>query len=154
MSLLEIVSMKFKHKMSFFNSLSTRIPLAVIGGILYGLLTHRIVLFLGLPSDLCLLASIVVFLFYLGSRLLIVFSGIDSPYYSRKNRSPSPFFTDNESFYQMAQRVGKFYHYHDLALFVFLVITSIAFAITLIVDWSGGKSFGDTFQNLLNALTP
>ena len=64
-------------EMGFFNSLSIRIPLAIIGGILYGTLTYTIVIFLDLPSEFAFSAAIVVFLFYLGSRLLILFSGID-----------------------------------------------------------------------------
>jgi len=140
--------------MTFFNSLSIRIPLALIGGVLYGLLTHRIAILFGLSSEFSLPASIFVFLFYLGSRLLILFSGIDSPYYSRKRRASSPLFTENEPFYQTGQWVGKFYHYHDMALFAFLVLMSIVFVITLIADWSGGKSFGDTFQILLISLIP
>ena len=140
--------------MGFFNSLSTRIPLAVIGGVLYALLTYRIVLLFDLSSELSRVASIFVFLFYLGSRLLILFSGIDSPYFSRKRRASSPLFTENELFYQTTQGVGKFYHYHDIALFVFLVIASFVFIITLIADGSGARSFGDTFQNLLNVLIP
>ena len=43
--------------MGFFNFLSIRLPLAVIGGILYGLLTYYIVILLGLPSQLALLTG-------------------------------------------------------------------------------------------------
>jgi hypothetical protein len=136
--------------MGFFNSLSTRIPLAVMGGVLYGLLTYRIASFFSLSSEFSRFAAILVFLFYLGSRLLILFSGIDSPYYSRKGRALPPLFTENESFYRTGQWVGKFYHYHDIALFVFIVITSVVFIATLLADWSGGKPLGDTFQNLLS----
>jgi len=140
--------------MNFFNSLSARIPLAVIGGALYGLLAYRILLFLDLPSELSWLVSFFVFLFYLGSRILILFSGIDSPYYTRKSKAPSTLATEITSFYRTSQWVGKFYHYHDIALFSFLVLVSVVFIITLIADWSGGKSIGDTFQILLGSLTP
>jgi hypothetical protein len=47
--------------MGFFNSLSIRLPLAAIGGILYGLLTYYIVILLGLPSQLALFTALVVF---------------------------------------------------------------------------------------------
>ena len=68
--------------MGFFNSLSVRTPLAVIGGFLYSLFTYEIVTLLDLPSQFATCCAIFVFLFYLGSRLLILFSGIDSAYYS------------------------------------------------------------------------
>jgi hypothetical protein len=137
--------------MSFLNSLSTRIPLAVVGGILYGLLTHSIIIFIDLPPPLGPLGGIIVFLFYLGSRLLILFSGIDSPYYSREKAfsKPPP---DRDAFYRTTQWVGKFYHYHDLALFFFLVAISIVSAISLILDGLGGKSFGHTIRDLWETL--
>jgi hypothetical protein len=138
--------------MSFFNSLSTRIPLAVIGGILYSFLTYYIIILLDLSSQFAISAAIFVFLFYFGSRLLILFSGIDSPYYSRRGRGiPKPPIEKN-SFYSTTQWVGKFYHYHDVALFTFLMAISIVFLISLMIDWSGSKPFGHTIQNLLNAL--
>ncbi len=133
----------------FFNSLSIRIPLAVIGGILYGLLTYYIVFLLNLSSQLAIFAAVFVFLFYFGSRLLILFSGFDSPYYS-KGRSIRP--DEENSFYQTAQWVGKCYHYHDIVLFSFLILICIAFLISLIVDWAGSKPFGDTIRNLLAVL--
>ena len=68
--------------MGFFNSLLIRITLAVLGGILYALLTYAIILSLKLSSPLATLAAFFVYLLYLGSRLLLLFSGIDSPYYS------------------------------------------------------------------------
>jgi hypothetical protein len=140
--------------MGFFNSLSIRIPLAIIGGILYGALTYTIAIFLDLPSKFAFSAAIIVFLFYLGSRLLILFSGIDSPYYSRgrKEDSRSPF--ENTAFYLTTQWVGKFYHYHDWALFVFLVALSLIFLASLLIDWRGSKPMGDTIQHLLNAFIP
>jgi len=134
--------------MGFFNSLSIRIPLAIIGGILYGALTYTIAIFLDLPSEFAISAAIVVFLFYLGSRLLILFSGIDSPYYSRgrKEDSMSPF--ENTAFYLTTQWVGKFYHYHDVVLFIFLTIIAVVFLISLILDWSDQKPIGDTIQDI------
>ena len=137
--------------MGFFNSLSIRIPLAIIGGILYGALTYSIVVLLVLSSELALSAAIVVFLFYLGSRLLILFSGINSPYYSKMKRgTPNPPIETN-SFHQTTQWVGKFYHYHDIVLFIFLALLSIIFLTSLIIDWSGNRPIGDTIQNLLSA---
>jgi len=118
--------------MGFFNSLSIRIPLAVIGGILYGLLTYTIINLLDLPNNLALFSAFIVFLFYLGSRLMILFSGIDTPYYS-KGRKSSPY--ENTLFYQTAKWVGKFYHYHDIALFACLIIMAFIFMISLWVDW-------------------
>ena len=137
--------------MGFFNSLSIRIPLAIIGGILYGALTYSIVVLLVLSSELALSTAIVVFLFYLGSRLLILFSGINSPYYSKMKRgAPNPPIETN-SFHQTTQWVGKFYHYHDFVLFIFLALLSITFLTSLIIDWSGNRPIGDTIQNLLSA---
>ena len=140
--------------MGFFNSLSIRIPLAIIGGILYGALTYTIAIFLDLPSEFAFSAAIIVFLFYLGSRLLILFSGIDSPYYSkgRKGDSKSPF--ENTAFYITIQWVGKFYHYHDIVLFILLVLFAISFLISLGVDWWSEMPFGRTAQDLWNSLFP
>jgi len=140
--------------MGFFNSLSTRIPLALVGGVLYGLLTYYIILFLDLPSQLAVAGGILVFLFYFGSRFLILFSGINTLYYSKEERRNSKLLLENNSFYQTAQWVGKFYHYHDIILFAFLILTSIVFLISLVMDWSGSKPFGETLQNLWNAFTP
>jgi len=134
----------------FFNSLSIRLVLAVIGGILYCALTHTIVILIGFPPTFAVSAAIIVFLFYLGSRLLILFSGIDSPYYSkeRKKDYKSPF--ENTAFYFTAQGVGKFYHYHDIVLFIFLTIIALIFLASLMLDWSGDKPFGSAIQNLWN----
>ena len=140
--------------MGFFNSLSIRIPLAIIGGILYSILTYSIVVLLVLSSELAVSAAIVVFLFYLGSRLLILFSGINSPYYSKMKRgTPNPPIETN-SFHQTTQWVGKFYHYHDIVLFIFLAVLSIIFLISLVMDLAGSKLIGSTIQNLWNALIP
>jgi hypothetical protein len=140
--------------MGFFNSLSTRIPLAIIGGFLYSLLIYSIIiLLLDLPSQFAILGAAFVFLFYFGSRLLILFSGINSPYYSKGRKIISKQPVEKNSFYQTTQWVGKFYHYHDIVLFVFLVAISIAFLITLIIDLAGGEPAGNTSQTIWDALT-
>ncbi len=136
--------------MSFFNSLTVRIPLTVIGGILYGLLTYGILLALDLSQQTATAAGLLVLFLYLGSRLLILFSGIDTPYYS-KERKGSPY--ENTAFYQTAQWVGKFYHYHDAVLFAFLVILAIVFVISLTMDGIENRPFGQTIQDLWNKLT-
>ncbi len=136
--------------MSFFNSLSIRIPLAMIGGVLYGILTYAIVLTLNFPAQTAIGAGLLVFFLYLGSRLLVLFSGIDTPYYS-KGRKGSLF--ENTPFYQTAQWVGKFYHYHDAVLFAFLVILAIVFVISLTMDGIENRPFGQTIQDLWNKLT-
>ncbi len=136
--------------MGFFNSLTVRIPLAVIGGILYGLLTYEIFFALDLSQQTATAAGLLVFFLYLGSRLLVLFSGINTPYYS-KERKGSPY--ENTAFYQTAQWVGKFYHYHDAVLFAFLVILAIIFVISLIMDGLGNRPFGQTIQDLWNKLT-
>jgi hypothetical protein len=128
--------------------------LAVIGGILYSFLTYYIIILLDLSSQFAISAAIFVFLFYFGSRLLILFSGIDSPYYSRRGRGiPKPPIEKN-SFYQTAQWVGKFYHYHDIVLFILLVLFAISFLISLGVDWWSEMPFGRTAQDLWNSLIP
>ena len=139
---------------SFFNSLSIRIPLAVVGGILYSILTYYIFILLDLSAELAVVTSIIVFLFYLGSRFLILFSGIDTSYYFKGGKTGSKQSYENTSFYQTAQWVGKFYHYHDIVLFVFLTVTAILFLISLMIDGLGSRSIGSTIQSLLKALTP
>ena len=139
--------------MSFFHSLSVRISLAVLGGVLYAALSYSIVIFLGLSSDSALLLGALVFLFYCGSRLLILFSGIDSPYYSRRKATSGSSF-EKDTFYQTAQWVGRLYHYHDIVLLVFLVILSMAFLISLVIDGLRSQPVGSAFQNLRDALTP
>ena len=140
--------------MVFFNSLLIRITLAVIGGIFYGFLTYLIVMFLNLSYELVILASVFVYLFYLSSRLLLLFSGIDSPYYSKGRKMPSRTSTRENYFYDTAQWVGKFYHQHDLILFVFLGILSVVFLISVVMDGLNGNPFGNTILNLWNALLP
>jgi hypothetical protein len=140
--------------MDFFNSLPIRITLAVIGGIFYAFLTYLIVMFLNLSYEFVIVAAVFVYLFYLSSRLLLLFSGIDSPYYSKGGKGPSKTPTEKNSFYTTAQWVGKFYHRHDLVLFIFLGILSIFFLITLAMDGLEGQPFGNTIQHLWNALLP
>jgi len=140
--------------MGLFNSLSTRIPLAIIGGILYSLLAYYILILLDLPSQSAALGAIFVFLFYVVSRLLILFSGINSPYYSKGEKAIPKQLSEKDSFYQTTQWVGKFYHYHDIVLFSFLTAISIAFLISLMADWFGGKPAGYTIQNLWISLFP
>ena len=140
--------------MGFFNSLSIRITLAVIGGILYSLLAYNIIIILDLSSEFVIFATVLVFLFYLSSRLLILFSGIDSPYYSKRGKGFSKQLYVKSSFYQTTQWVGKFYHYHDIVLLAFLSLIAVVFLISLLVDWSGNKPLGNMIQNLLNILFP
>jgi hypothetical protein len=140
--------------MGFFNSLLIRITLAVLGGALYALLTYALTLSLRLSSPLATLAAFFVCLLYLGSRLLLLFSGIDSPYYLRAREGPSTALREKNSFQDAAQWVGKFYHQHDMVLFVFLGILSMVFLVSLVMDGLGGNPFGDTIQNLWNTLLP
>jgi hypothetical protein len=139
--------------MSFFSSLSVRIPLALIGGFLYGLLTYLIVQFLGLPG-FAVPASGLVFLLYVGSRLVLLFSGVDSPYYSKRTEAGPQEALQGNPFHETAQWVGRFYHYHDLVLFAFLGMTSITFIIVTIVDLSAGRPWDSTFRELLEVLSP
>ena len=138
--------------MGFFNSLLIRITLAVLGGVLYALLAYALILSLNLSSPLPILAAFLVYLFYLGSRLLLLFSGIDSPYYRRERKGPSRPPPEKNSFQEAAQWVGKFYHQHDIVLFIFLGILSITFLVSVIMDGLGGNPFGETVQNLWNTL--
>jgi hypothetical protein len=140
--------------MDFFNSLLIRITLAVIGGIFYVSLTYMIIMFLNLSYEFVIVTAVFVYLFYLSSRLLLLFSGINSPYYSKGGKGPSKTPSEKNSFYTTSQWVGKFYHRHDIILFVFLGILSIFFLITLAMDGFGEKPFGDTIQNFWDALLP
>ncbi len=140
--------------MGFFNSLHIRITLAVIGGIFYAFLTYLIVTFLKLPYKFVALVSGLVTLFYLGSRLLLLFSGIDTPYYSKGRKMPPTTSMKENYFYETAQWVGKFYHQHDLVLFVFLGILSVLFLISLVIDGLSGSPFGNTIRNLWNRCVP
>jgi len=138
----------------FFNSLSIRITMAMVGGIFYGLLTQTITRLLGFSSELAVIAAFIVFFFYLVSRCLLLFSGIHTPYYSKRGKTSSMDLYENTYFYQTAQWVGKFYHYHDMALFIFLVLFAISFLISLGVDWWSQMPPGRTAQDLWNSLIP
>lgn len=135
----------------FFNSLPIRIPLALLGGFLYSFLTYAITLLLSLSSELAIFAASVVFLFYLASRFLLLFSGVNTLYYSKGEKSGLTELYENTPFYKKAQWVGRFYHYHDIVLFIFLAFLSIIFLTSLIIDWSDKRPIGDTMQNLLSA---
>ena len=137
-----------------FNSLSIRITMAMVGGIFYGLLTQPIALLIGLSSELAVIAALIVFFFYLVSRFLLLFSGIHTPYYSKGGKTSPMDHYENTHFYQTAQWVGTFYHCHDMALFVFLALLSIAFLISLILDLLGNGPIGNTMQNLLSSFIP
>ncbi len=140
--------------MDFFNSRLIRITLAVIGGIFYAFLTYRIVIFFHFSYELVTVAVAFVYLFYLSSRLLLLFSGIDSAYYSSGRKGSSKTSHGKNSFYTTAQWVGKFYHNHDVVLFMFLGILSLVFLVTLVIDGFGGNPLGETIQNLWNTLLP
>jgi len=45
---------------------------------------------------------------------------------------------------KVAQWVGKFYPYHDIVLFIFWIIISVGFLISLIFDWLRNKPIGHT----------
>jgi len=138
----------------FFNSLSIRITLAVLGGALYALLTYALILSLRLSFPLAILAAFFVYLLYLGSRLLLLFSGIDSPYCRRGREGPSKTLPEKNSFQEAAQWVGKFYHQHDVVLFVFLGILAVAFLVSIVMDGLRGTPLGGTIQGLWNTLSP
>ena len=128
--------------------------MAMVGGIFYGLLTQTITRLLGFSSELAVIAAFIVFFFYLVSRFLLLFSGIHTPYYSKGGKTSSMDLYENTYFYQTAQWVGKFYHCHDMALFVFLALLSIVFIISLILDLSGNGPIGNTMQSLLSSFIP
>ena len=140
--------------MDFFNSLSIRITLTVVGGIFYGLLTQTVARLLGFSSELAVIAAFIVFFFYLISRFLLLFSGIHTPYYSKGGKTSLFDLYENTHFYRTAQWVGKFYHHHDIALFAFLVLLSIVFVISLVADLIGHQPLGETFSNLFTLFFP
>jgi hypothetical protein len=111
-----------------------------------------IAMFLELSYEFVIVAAVFVYLFYLSSRLLLLFSGIESPYYSKRGKRPSNPTSEKNSFYTTAQWVGKLYHYHDIALFLFLGILSIVFLISLVMDGLRENPLGETIQDLWNAL--
>ncbi len=137
--------------MTFLNHLPNRVALALIGGILYGLLTYCLLAFFEISGRFSLAVSGIVFLFYFGSRLLLLFSGINTPYYSRGKDLRK--FYEGTSFYSVAQWVGRFYYYHDLALFCFLVILGLVFIGSLILDVFTHRPIGSSIQPLLDVLS-
>jgi len=141
-----------EERMSFFNSPLVRITLAILGGAFYALLTYTLTRPLHLSSSIAVQAAFFVYLLYLGSRLLLFSSGIDSPYYRRERKEPSKTLPRNNSFHETVQWVGKFYHRHDIVLFFFLCLLSAVFLISLVMDGFGGKPLGDTIQTLWNAV--
>jgi len=126
--------------------------MAVVGGIFYALLTQTVARLLGFSSELAVIAAFIVFFFYLISRFLLLFSGIHTPYYSKGGKTSLFDLYENTHFYRTAQWVGKFYHYHDIVLFVFLITLSVIFLITCVIDVIAHKPLGDTMQNLRDAL--
>ena len=140
--------------MGFFNSLLIRITLAVLGGALYALLTYALILSFNLSSPLTIPAALSVYLLYLGSRLLLLFSGIDSPYYRRGREGPAKTLSEKNSFQEVAQWVGKFYHRHDMVLFVLLGLLSLVFLASIGMDGLRGNPLGRTIQDLWNTLWP
>ena len=140
--------------MGFFNSLLIRITLAVLGGALYALLTYALILSLRLSFPLAILAAFFVYLLYLGSRFLLLFSGIDSPYYRREKEGLAKTLLEKNSFQGVAQWVGKFYHQHDIVLFVFLGLLSLVFLVSIGMDGLRGNPLGGTIRDLWNTLWP
>jgi hypothetical protein len=138
----------------FFNSFLIRITLAVLGGVLYALMAYALILFLHLSSSLAMIAAFFLYFLYVGSRLLLLFSGIDSPYYHRGTKGPSKTLPEKNSFQDAAQWVGKFYHRHDIVLFVFLGFLSFVFLVSVVMDGLGGNPLGETIQHLWNTLWP
>jgi hypothetical protein len=138
---------------SLFNSLSTRIPLAVIGGTFYGLLIYSVLSFISY-SEWALPVSIPVFVLYFASRLLLLLSGIPTPYYSKGKGTLFKSLPEGHPFRKKAGLIGTFYHYHDIALFVVMVIIGIGFIISLFIDELSGQSMGTTLQGLRQILLP
>lgn len=140
--------------MFHLHSLSSRIPLAIVGGILYGSLVHRILTVLDGPPEFSLFSGVFLFLFYVGSRLLILLSGVNSAYYSRTRETGGKHIYENTFFFHTTQWVGKFYHYHDIALFLLLLAVCFLFLSALSVDWFEGEPLGNTFLKLAVSLFP
>lgn len=134
-------------QVGFFNALPIRMALAIIGGFLYGLLTYLLLRLPGCPSGISLTAGLSVAVLYLGSRCLLLFSGMNTPYYSKEGNVPAEGMT---SFHQTAQWVGRFYHYHDVGLFIFLTLVALGFVLSLIMDGLSGKPLGQTFFDFLD----
>ncbi len=139
--------------MGFFNSLLIRIALALLGAVLYGLLIYSILGFTSF-SDLALILSIPVSLLYFISRLILLLSGIPTPYYSRRKGSLFKSLPEHHPFRKRAGLIGYFYHIHDIALLIVLGVICIGFIISLFIDGSSGRSMGTTFQDLWRTLLP
>ena len=141
---------------SLFNSLSTRIPLAIIGGIFYGFLIYSILSFISFISfsEWALPVSIPVFVLYFASRLLLLFSGIPSPYYPKGKGTLFKSLPEGHPFRKKAVLIGTFYHYHDIALFALMVIIGIGFIVSLFIDGFSGQPMGTTLQDLRHILLP
>lgn len=133
--------------MNFLNHLSNRVALALIGGILYSLLTIYLLALLDIPRPFRFIISGFVFLFYFGSRLLLLFSGIHTIYYS-KGKNLKKFY-EGTSFDRTAQWVGKFYYYHDLTFLGLLIIICLVFIVSLIFDLHNHQPLGNTFQTYI-----
>ena len=140
--------------MGFFNSLLIRITLAVVGGALYALLTYALILFVSLSSSIATLAAFFVYFLYLGSRFLLLFSGIDSSYYRREGEETPKTISEKNSFQVAARWVGKLYHQYDIVLLVFLGFLSLVFLTSIVADGLGGVPVGETIQNFWNTLWP
>jgi len=138
---------------SLFNSLSTRIPLALIGGIFYGLLIHFILSFVSF-SGWAMPVSILVFVLYVASRLLLLFSGMPTPYYSKRKGTLSQSLPGHHPFHERSALIGGFYHYHDIALLLAMGIIGIGFMISLFIDGFSGQPLGTAFQHLRQTLLP
>jgi len=139
--------------MGFFNSLFDTNHSGRPGGVLYALLAYALILSLNLSSPLPILAAFLVYLFYLGSRLLLLFFLKSTPLTidgKEKDLQDHP----PRRIHSKRQPNGweKFYHQHDIVLFRFLGILSLTFLVSLIMDGLGGNPFGETIQNLWNTL--
>jgi len=135
---------------TFLNHLPNRVALALIGGILYALLTYCLLGFFEISGRFSLAMSGIVFLLYFGSRLVLLFSGINTLYYSRGKDLRK--FYEGTSFYSVAQWVGRFYYYHDLALFGFLILLCLVFIFSLILDLLHHQPLGHTLLSFIEYL--
>ncbi len=135
--------------MGFFNSLTVRIPLAILGGTFYGLLTYALVRTLDGPEGVGVTTGLLVFFLYLGSRLLLLFSGVETAYYSKTGNVKV---LETTPFHQTAQWVGKLYHYHDWVFFLFLTLIALGFLLSLVWDGKDGRPLGQTFFDVFHHL--
>jgi len=136
-----------------FNSLSIRILLALIGGIFYGLLVHAILSFVSF-SGWALPVTILASVLYVASRLLLLFSGIPTPYYSKRKGSLFQSLSEHHPFRKRAALIGDFYHYHDIALCIVMGIIGVGFIVSLFIDGFRGQFMGATFRYLRQTLLP